>query len=298
MSFLDQYAIQGGKLARVKKPIHRRPWLMALCIVLALLCGAGGTVYFFSKIAFTKEGHVTLSQEQYDELINLKNTQIASEDLIKQVFSMPVTPDQLGLVIDSVYDDVRLSSKKRKAYVDAISKWSSHYSMPPLLVLAMVWRESTFDESVVSSANARGPMQVIYRHHYDKLDRLGKKEEDLHSVDTGIAVGVEILREYYDRYDENIFRALAAYVGGQHRTYAQDIMTRYFRSQIFLEEHKKNQEKKQGANRNAANRQAERPTENSRSSREEAESRAEPKAEAESGEAVKAPATVQPTGFE
>jgi len=232
-----QFIIEAGRLQRVLRPMHKRPWLMLFFFLFSLGLGIAGTVFVFQEQILPKEDAITLTQKAYDELIQIRNNQEVSNELLARALERSVTPEQLALVFDTIFADVRLSPAKREAYLSSISKWSTYYAMPPLLVLSMIWRESTFNEKTVSSANARGPMQVIYRHHKEKLDRLGKGEQDLHTIDVGVHVGVEILREYFKRYDRNIFRALTAYVGGQHSTYAQDIMTRYFKSRIFLDEY-------------------------------------------------------------
>lgn len=234
-----QFVIEAGRLQRVLRPMHKRPWLMLFFFFISLGLGVVGTMFVYQDQILSGNGTIVLTQKNYDELIQMRTNQEVSNELLAQALDRSVTPEQLALVFDTVFADVRLSPEKREEYLKSISTWSTKYAMPPLLVLSMVWRESTFDEKTVSSANARGPMQVIYRHHADKLKRLGKGEQDLHTIDVGVHVGVEILREYFDRYDRNIFRALTAYVGGQHRTYAQDIMTRYFKSRIFLDEYVK-----------------------------------------------------------
>ncbi len=228
------YVLKQGKLINQGESQARKAfWRALFCIGLAVCFGCG---YFmaFQTHSIPKDS-IVISKKVYEHLLH-------AEDTLAHVSSKMDQPDyvltipQLKKVFSFTFPEVKLSDELLEKYLTSVMKWSAEYSIPPLLVLSVIWRESFFDASIISSANARGPMQVIYKYHKEKLDRLQKDEQDLHNIDVGIHVGVEILREYFDRYDRDLFRAMTAYVGGTHRTYAQDIITRYFNARMYVEE--------------------------------------------------------------
>ncbi len=228
------YAIKDGKLVSFnldKKSIF--PYL--LTILLAVGSGYGAYSYAQKQFALPVDS-VVVSKKEYAHLQDVEKTFASTLEKTLNSREYVLAIYELKEVFNQVFPKVKLEPDVEQIYLDSVAKWSAHYSMPPLLVLSIIWRESFFDASTISSANARGPMQVIYTYHKEKLDRINKTENDLHDIDTGIRIGVEILREYFDRYERNIFRAMQAYVGGEHKTYARDILTRYFNARIYIEE--------------------------------------------------------------
>ncbi len=228
------YAIKDGKL--VSFNLDKKPfWGYFFALLLMVGCGAGAYVYAKEQFAIP-EDKIVLSKKEYAQFQDIEKAFARSLEKSMQTREYVLSSAELKEVFNHVFPEIKLDPEVEEQYLNSVSTWSAHYSIPPLLVLSIIWRESGFDASTMSSANARGPMQVIYIYHSEKLDRIGKKENDLHDIDTGVRIGVEILREYFDRYDRNIFRAMQAYVGGVHKTYASDILTRYFNARIYIEE--------------------------------------------------------------
>ena len=232
----QQYTLDDGKLIPVARPLHDRPWLVVLTLV--LIGGLASSLAYYVLTDFSNKlaGVVTLAHDEYEHLLEVERTLAMTLKSNAVSNEYVLNHDQLKKIFEKVFPDVTFADERRDRYLKSVSQWSAHHSMPPLLVLSIIWRESFFDEALISKANARGPMQVMYKHHTEKLARIGKKEADLHDIDVGIRIGVEILREYFDKHDRNIFKALSAYVGGEHTRYAQDILTRYFNARIYLEE--------------------------------------------------------------
>ncbi len=231
-----QYSFQEGKL--VVSLASRVPGFLRFCVFLFCVgaAGAGGFAFAWKKYTLPPDTKVISVQdyENYQEIE--RNLNKALEQNIKKREYI-LDHDKLKVVFSEVFPKIRINDALLNTYIESVSKWGAEYSIPPLLILSIIWRESSFDASTVSSANARGPMQVIYKYHDEKLTRIGKSEKDLHDIDTGIRIGTEIMREYFDRFDQDIFRTMKAYVGGTHKTYAQDILTRYFRARIYVEQH-------------------------------------------------------------
>jgi soluble lytic murein transglycosylase-like protein len=71
--------------------------------------------------------------------------------------------------------------------------------LDPLLVLAMISIESSFNPLAESSMGAKGLMQIIPRFHLAKLEAHGGEAAVL-DPESNIAVGARILQEYVYRY--------------------------------------------------------------------------------------------------
>ena len=91
---------------------------------------------------------------------------------------------------------------------------SVHYEatragLDPQLVLGLIQVESGFRKYAVSSAGARGYMQVM--PFWVKL--LGRPEDSLFDLRTNLRYGCTILRHYLDIEKGDLFRALGRYNG-------------------------------------------------------------------------------------
>ncbi len=229
-----QYILKQGKLVPCMKKRSKKTVLSIVFLLCLSAFFTGGYMLAFRLHGLPK-GNIAITKTEYEHLLQSEDTLAQlSEKIDAQTYEL--SPEKLKEVFLHTFPEVKLNDELLDQYLTSVLKWSAEYSIPPLLVLSVIWRESFFDASIISNANARGPMQVIYKYHKEKLDRLQKSEQDLHDIDVGIHVGIEILREYFDRYDRDLFRAMTAYVGGSHRTYAQDIITRYFNARMYLEE--------------------------------------------------------------
>lgn len=90
---------------------------------------------------------------------------------------------------------------------------SKRAGLDPDLVLAVVRVESRFRKYAISSAGARGYMQVMPFW----ADIVGEPSSDLFNVKTNLRLGCAILRNYLDKEHGNIHRALARYNGSLGR---------------------------------------------------------------------------------
>ena len=95
----------------------------------------------------------------------------------------------------------------------------------PLLILAVMAIESKFNPIAESIMGAKGLMQVIPKHHHDKLVEHGGAESVLDPM-TNILVGARILRDYIRRTG-SVQAGLQLYSGGLSDIsgqYAQKVM--------------------------------------------------------------------------
>jgi soluble lytic murein transglycosylase len=94
--------------------------------------------------------------------------------------------------------------------------------LDPAIVAALVCQESTFDPGAVSSAGARGLMQIIPVTGRNLARALGVRfqKQALHNPEVSLQFGTRYLREMTDTFGGHIERALAAYNAGPHRVTA------------------------------------------------------------------------------
>ncbi len=85
--------------------------------------------------------------------------------------------------------------------------------LDPQLVLGLVQVESGFRKYAISSAGARGYMQVMPFW----VDVIGRPEDNLFHLRTNLRYGCTILRHYLDIEKGNLFRALGRYNGSLGR---------------------------------------------------------------------------------
>lgn len=101
------------------------------------------------------------------------------------------------------------ASARRRQLAALVVTEARRAGLPPGLVMAVIEVESDFDRFALSSAGARGLMQVMPFWR----ERLGRPRDNLFRPATNLRYGCTILRHYLDRWDGDIAQALAAYHG-------------------------------------------------------------------------------------
>jgi soluble lytic murein transglycosylase-like protein len=97
----------------------------------------------------------------------------------------------------------------RIEFLKAVHYEATRAGLDPQLVLGLIQVESGFRKYAVSSAGARGYMQVM--PFWVKL--IGNDESNLFHLRTNLRFGCTILRHYLDIEKGNLFRALGRYNG-------------------------------------------------------------------------------------
>ena len=105
----------------------------------------------------------------------------------------------------------------RSAYQEA-----NQHDLSPLLILAIVMKESSLRPDARSSYGALGLMQVVPRFHKDKLPKSKKPADVLLRPEDNIRVGASILAEYLDWKKGSLSAALVKY-SGNARGYVQKV---------------------------------------------------------------------------
>lgn len=101
----------------------------------------------------------------------------------------------------------------RRDFLITVQYEASRAGLDPQLVLGLIQQESNFRKYAVSSAEARGYMQVM--PFWVRL--IGSPEHDLFNLRTNLRYGCTILRYYLDIENGDLYRALGRYNGSLGR---------------------------------------------------------------------------------
>ena len=92
----------------------------------------------------------------------------------------------------------------------AVLNAARRYTISPLLLLAVIAVESSFDRFAESVVGAKGLMQVLPSQHVDRVLRTS----DLTDARTNVHIGSAILQDYIRASGGNLDDALSRYSGG------------------------------------------------------------------------------------
>jgi soluble lytic murein transglycosylase-like protein len=101
----------------------------------------------------------------------------------------------------------------RRDFLITVQYEASRAGVDPQLVLGLIQYESNFRKYAVSSAGARGYMQVMPFW----VRQIGDSQHDLFTLRTNLRYGCTILRYYLDRENGDLYRALGRYNGSLGR---------------------------------------------------------------------------------
>jgi hypothetical protein len=128
----------------------------------------------------------------------------------------------------------RLASKMpdwptRRDFLITVQYEATRAGLDPQLVLGLIQHESNFRKYAVSSAGARGFMQVMPFW----VRQIGNSGHDLFTLRTNLRYGCTILRYYLDIEQGDLYRALGRYNGslgrGEYPNAVLASMQRYWR---------------------------------------------------------------------
>jgi soluble lytic murein transglycosylase-like protein len=102
----------------------------------------------------------------------------------------------------------------RVGFLKSVHREALRAGLRPELVLAVIETESNFDRFAISSAGARGLMQIMPFW----LEQIGRPDDNLFDLDTNLRYGCTILR-YYLNEEGDRRRALARYNGSPGRNH-------------------------------------------------------------------------------
>lgn len=104
-------------------------------------------------------------------------------------------------------------------FADILVSRARHDDVDPALVAALMRQESMFDPAAISSAGARGLMQIMPATGRSLARKLGLRytTRSLHDAETNLRLGIRYVRDLLRRFDGRVDHMLAAYNAGPHR---------------------------------------------------------------------------------
>jgi hypothetical protein len=124
-------------------------------------------------------------------------TRLDAQPLPEHVVENTDSAEQRAL-INYLSRRYRVASSATEQLVGAAYDAGEQVGLDPLLILAVVAIESRFNPIAESGMGAKGLMQVIPKHHQDKLSDHGGESAVLDPT-TNILLGARILKEYIRR---------------------------------------------------------------------------------------------------
>ena len=101
----------------------------------------------------------------------------------------------------------------RRDFLTTVQYESTRAGLDPQLVLGLIQHESNFRKYAVSTADARGYMQVMPFW----VKQIGNRDHNLFNLRTNLRYGCTILRHYLDIENGDYYRALGRYNGSLGR---------------------------------------------------------------------------------
>jgi len=193
--------------------------------------GIGSVIFLiFITIVITSAPwykHILTNQKSEKNLISdLQTTNKNLFDRIELLKTQPPDTSQDAVLERDIfiYIDKRYQLIPKTTSLDIAKQIvikSRELEISPELVVGIIEVESAFNPSAVSSANARGLMQVMP----EWASKFGlEKVSDLHDIDTGIECGIKVLKIHIEEEKGNVTKGLFRYVGGSD-AYAGKVYT-------------------------------------------------------------------------
>lgn len=104
-----------------------------------------------------------------------------------------------------------------RRYSDIVENVTKRYNVDPNLVYAVIKEESNFNKKAKSHRGAIGLMQIITSTADEVVQTISSIDEDyydLYDPETNISIGVKYMSELIQKFEGNIYLAVAAYNGG------------------------------------------------------------------------------------
>lgn len=160
---------------------------------------------FFGGAAYASKISSSNTDQSNPELRSLLIHAVTSSDSFEDRFDAEVWLLDMSTRLQHKIKDTR----KRLDFLRHVHYEAARAKISPQIVLALIQVESNFDEYAISTAGARGLMQVMPFW----LKEIGRTSDNLFNIRTNLRFGCTILRFYLDKEKGNITRALARYNG-------------------------------------------------------------------------------------
>jgi soluble lytic murein transglycosylase-like protein len=146
-------------------------------------------------------------------IVRLREPVIGTQERVKpkRVLSDDDLSPEMARVRDWIAGQYRVSATKLEPALAAAEEAGAKVGIDPLLIVAIMGVESSFNPRAVSNMGAQGLMQVIPKYHQDKIGaRRGGNA--LFDPEFNVHVGTQVLHEGLRRYG-SLQRALQYYNG-------------------------------------------------------------------------------------
>ncbi len=135
--------------------------------------------------------------------------------------SRPQTPTAVAandhsrqqMLADFLAKRYRVSREALERFVGLAYAAGQMTKVDPLLILAVMAVESSFNPIAESVMGAKGLMQIIPEYHRDKLKSAHGTDLNVLDPETNILAGAKVLREYATKTGEDLAAALRLYGG-------------------------------------------------------------------------------------
>lgn len=125
---------------------------------------------------------------------------------------MNTTNQERAESIEQAIESLCPNVKQKEAIALSIKKWSNHFSLDPMLVVAVMMIESRFTVQVKSRTGDYGLMQVNWRTHSSRARRHGYTLNDMNRIDPNVHMGCLVLKLCFEQ-GQFMARALKLYNG-------------------------------------------------------------------------------------
>ena len=122
---------------------------------------------------------------------------------------------EMRAVRDWVSSHYNVAPAKLEPILQQTEVSARKYGFDPLLIVAMMAIESSFNPKAQSPRGAQGLMQVIPRYHMDKIGQHGEADEVLFDPKINVQIGTQVLAEGMQRY--GTLRDALQYYGGARK---------------------------------------------------------------------------------
>ncbi len=139
---------------------------------------------------------------------------VNSSDSFKDRFDAEVWMSDMSRRLESRIND----PQERLTILKMVHYEATRAGLDPELVLALINVESNFDRFAISSAGARGLMQIMPFW----LNEIGRPDDNLFNISTNLRFGCTILGIYLKREKGNMYQALARYNGSVGKRWYPD----------------------------------------------------------------------------
>jgi hypothetical protein len=139
---------------------------------------------------------------------------VNSSDSFKDRFDAEVWMSDMSRRLESRIND----PQERLTILKMVHYEATRAGLDPELVLALINVESNFDRFAISSAGARGLMQIMPFW----LNEIGRPDDNLFNINTNLRFGCTILGIYLKREKGNMYQALARYNGSVGKRWYPD----------------------------------------------------------------------------